>query len=643
MFYRVKELQYPAKPDRPDPAYARKLQEVLGGQWGEMSVMMTYLFQGWNCRGPAKYRDMIMDIATEEIAHVEMLATMIARLLEGAPTGLIDQAVDQHPALAAVIGGMNPQHAIVTGLGAAPTDSVGYPWNAKYTIASGNLLADFRFNVTAESQGRLQVCRLYNMTDDQGVRDLLSFMIARDTMHQNQWLAAIEELKADGLEVTPAPSSFPQKLENHEHNYSFWNCSEGTESQAGAWAKGQAPDGKGTFTYLARSSPSAAPPSRRRATAGCSSPAPRAASSTAARPRSRRAGGRDPPRIRADVNAGWPRPGPSGVDRPGPVAYRAGSGAEEGWTPGRPRPIKAEVGRLDPTQGGGACMRHRAVIAGTIAAFGLLAGCSAAGLRGSSGPDPETWARIQALSREAQAAIDAGDLERGRLVLLRLLAEDPDSSEAQRRLGGVLQAQGRLGPAEAAYRRALELDPDYIDARIGLGEVEALLGRPAEALPHFDAAIEVSPQRAAAHLGQGKALEALGRTDEALAAYYRGLERDPDSADSLRRVAAIQLGRERPEQALAGLDQALELAPDDAESHLLRGRALLVLDRPDEARTDLRLAAESLPDRPDAFYLLALALEKSREPAAALEAADRAVQLAPDFAAAQDLSQRLRR
>src|SRR3712207_2949403 len=84
MFFHDKHLQYNAKPDKPDPIYAKKLQEVLGGQWGEISVMMTYLFQGWNCRAPAKYRDMILDIGTEEIAHVEMLATMIARLLEKA-------------------------------------------------------------------------------------------------------------------------------------------------------------------------------------------------------------------------------------------------------------------------------------------------------------------------------------------------------------------------------------------------------------------------------------------------------------------------------------------------------------------------------------------------------------------------------
>jgi Mn-containing catalase len=78
MFLRQNRLQYNARPERPDPVYAKQLQEVLGGQWGEISVMMTYLFQGWNCRGPAKYKDMIMDIGTEEIGHVEMLATMIA-------------------------------------------------------------------------------------------------------------------------------------------------------------------------------------------------------------------------------------------------------------------------------------------------------------------------------------------------------------------------------------------------------------------------------------------------------------------------------------------------------------------------------------------------------------------------------------
>jgi Mn-containing catalase len=261
MFHRTKGLQYEARPSKPDPLYAKKLQEVLGGQWGEMSVMMTYLFQGWNCRGPAKYRDMILDIATEEIGHVEMLATMIARLLDGASDEDQQAAAAGNSMVGAVMGGtspkemvmaaaMNPQHLIVTGQGAAPADSVGYPWTSRYTIASGNLLADFRFNVTAESQGRLQVARLYQLTDDPGVRDLLSFLIARDAMHQNQWLAAIEELKADGLEDTPVPSAFPRDREAMDFSYQFMNFSEGEDSKAGRWAQGPAPDGNGELSYV---------------------------------------------------------------------------------------------------------------------------------------------------------------------------------------------------------------------------------------------------------------------------------------------------------------------------------------------------------------------------------------------------------
>src|SRR4051812_21771851 len=259
VFSHTQRLQYVAKPERPDPLFARKLQEVLGGQWGEMSVMMTYLFQGWNCRGPAKYRDMLLDIGTEEIGHVEMVATMIARLLEHSPVEAQEQAA-RNPVMGAIFGGgrmedvivagMNPQHAIVSGLGALPTDSVGYPWTSRYIIASGNLLADFRFNVTAESQGRLQVSRLYELTTDPGVRDMLGFMLARDTMHQNQWMAAIAQLEADGLETTPCPSTFPQELEHREVSYQFWNCSEGSQSRQGRWASGPSMDGRGEFEYL---------------------------------------------------------------------------------------------------------------------------------------------------------------------------------------------------------------------------------------------------------------------------------------------------------------------------------------------------------------------------------------------------------
>lgn len=257
MFYHVKELQYHAKPERPDPIYAKKLQEVLGGQFGEISVALQYLFQGWNVRGNGKYKDLLMDTGTEELAHIEMLATMIARLLDGAPVGDLEDAA-KDPIIGAILGGMNPQHAIVSGLGAMPADSVGNRWKADYIIASGNLLADFRANLNAESQGRLQVCRLYEMTNDRGVRDMLSWLIARDTMHQNQWIAAIKELEAK--ENVVVPSTFPRELEKREVSYTLFNLSAGNQSATGRWAHGPSIDGKGTFNYVEHPVPFAKAP-----------------------------------------------------------------------------------------------------------------------------------------------------------------------------------------------------------------------------------------------------------------------------------------------------------------------------------------------------------------------------------------------
>ncbi|KAF0821022.1 MULTISPECIES: manganese catalase family protein [unclassified Cytobacillus] len=257
MFYHIKELQYHAKPERPDPIFAKKLQEVLGGQFGEISVAMQYLFQGWNTRGDGKYRDLLMDTGTEELAHIEMLCTMIARLLDGAPVGAQDEAA-KDPVMEAILGGMNPQHVIVSGLGAMPADSVGNRWKADYIAASGNLLADFRANLTAESQGRLQVARLYNETNDRGVRDMLSWLLARDTMHQNQWIAAIQELESK--ENIVVPSTFPKNLEKQEVSYVLFNFSDGDQSAKGRWASGPSMDGMGTFQYVQNPQPFAKKP-----------------------------------------------------------------------------------------------------------------------------------------------------------------------------------------------------------------------------------------------------------------------------------------------------------------------------------------------------------------------------------------------
>ncbi|MCH3199454.1 manganese catalase family protein [Enterococcus faecium] len=249
MFRHQKELQFEAKPDRPNPLIAKYLQELIGGQYGEMSVAMQYLFQGWSCRGEEKYKDMLMDIATEEIGHVEMLATMVARLLEGAPVEDQEAAMQKDPTIGAIISGMNPQHAIVAGLGPRPADSVGNPWNGAYIIASGNLLADFRANLNAESQGRLQVARIYEMIDDRGVKDMLSVLLARDSYHQNLWECAVKELEEKEGSIL-VPSTFPRDKERKDIAYDFYNFSEGDQSSEGSWASGKALDGEGEYQWL---------------------------------------------------------------------------------------------------------------------------------------------------------------------------------------------------------------------------------------------------------------------------------------------------------------------------------------------------------------------------------------------------------
>jgi Mn-containing catalase len=248
MFRHTDHLQFDAKPEKPDPVFAHKLQELIGGAWGEMTVTMQYLFQGWNCRMPGKYKDLIMDVATEEIGHVEMLAVMVARLLEGAPNTATTKAAMADPVVGAVIGGMDPQQAIVSGGGALPADSNGYPWNGRYIVASGNLLADFRANVAAEAQGRLQTARLYNMTDDPGVRDMLQFNLARDTFHQQQWLLGIEQLIEDGY----TDSGIEDSNGSDEKDFAartFYSFHEGSTAGEGRWAQGATLVGSGEIAF----------------------------------------------------------------------------------------------------------------------------------------------------------------------------------------------------------------------------------------------------------------------------------------------------------------------------------------------------------------------------------------------------------
>ena len=247
MFYTDNKLQYPVRVDAPNPLFARALQQAIGGVEGEIRVAMQYFFQACGARGDARYRDLLMNTAAEELGHIEMLATAVALNLEGAPLSLQEEAA-KDSAVNAIMGGLNLKNLLSSGLSAMPVDSDGVPFDMSHIYASGNIAADMTANIAAESTGRTLAVRLYNMTDDAGMKDMLQYLIARDTMHQNQWMAALEEL-GGFTGAFPIPNSHPQAEEKTEFSYAYLGFqADGSEPAAGRWSQGPSIDGKGDFT-----------------------------------------------------------------------------------------------------------------------------------------------------------------------------------------------------------------------------------------------------------------------------------------------------------------------------------------------------------------------------------------------------------
>lgn len=247
MFTHDSRLAFPVRVEKPNPLFAKMLQQAVGGVEGEIRVMMQYLFQGFGARGPMKYRNMLLNTGTEEIGHIEMLCTAIALNLEGAPLSLQEEMAAD-PVAGAVMNGHKlgdvlPRQILSAGMAATPEDSNGTPFNCSHVYASGNLVADMYANVAAEGTGRVLACRLYEMTDDPGMKEMLSFLIARDTMHQQQWLAVIEELEMP----LPAPSDFPQDAEKTEFSYAFFVHSDAPVPMNSRFLSGPSLDGKGEF------------------------------------------------------------------------------------------------------------------------------------------------------------------------------------------------------------------------------------------------------------------------------------------------------------------------------------------------------------------------------------------------------------
>ena len=210
MFYHVQSLINELVPDEPDPSAANALQEGLGGQFGEMRTMMQYLFQSFNFRGNATpYLDLIQSVGTEEISHVELISKTISRLLDGAPEyygkkfetpgkggkAVMEMAKEQQ----------NPQHFIVGAQGALPVDAAHNPWNGSWVHDHGNLVLNLMDNLVLEATGRLQKCRIYQMSENKTLRATVSFLIVRDEAHQAAFAKALETLGVDWNKALPIP------------------------------------------------------------------------------------------------------------------------------------------------------------------------------------------------------------------------------------------------------------------------------------------------------------------------------------------------------------------------------------------------------------------------------------------------------
>ncbi|WP_433787458.1 manganese catalase family protein [Actinomycetospora sp. CA-101289] len=240
MFFHVQRLQNEIVPDEPDPAAANALQEGLGGQFGEMRTMMQYLFQSFNFRGATAkpFRDLLYGVGTEEIGHVELIATTIARLVDGSPryqgnpTHLDEPAEGGATPLSIALSGGNIHHWLVGAQGALPVDAQGDPWSGKYVYDSGNLPLNLLYNLMLESTGRLQKCRLYEMTANKTARSTIAYLIVRDQAHENAYAKALEALGVEWNKLLPIPKTnaerYPevatlleQGLQSKQYTYSL--------------------------------------------------------------------------------------------------------------------------------------------------------------------------------------------------------------------------------------------------------------------------------------------------------------------------------------------------------------------------------------------------------------------------------------
>ncbi|MCD7971904.1 MAG: manganese catalase family protein [Candidatus Azobacteroides sp.] len=252
MIYHVKELQFNARVSKPDPRFARLLLEQFGGGNGELKAAMQYFVQSFACKNtyPDKY-DMLMDIAMEELSHLEIVGATIQMLLTGI-NGELKDAADSAEINEMMKGKatkedfiqeatINPQFGVLSGGSPLLTDSNGVPWTGAYVNANGDPTVDLRSNIAAESRAKIVYEYLLKFTDDPYVKETLIFLMTREVTHFQQFEAALDTIQPN----------FPPGILQSNPDYSnlYYNLSKG-EDVRGPWNEGKSTRLKETWEYV---------------------------------------------------------------------------------------------------------------------------------------------------------------------------------------------------------------------------------------------------------------------------------------------------------------------------------------------------------------------------------------------------------
>lgn len=241
MFRHVKQLQYTVRVAGPNPGLANLLLEQFGGPQGELAAACRYFTQGLGDEDPGR-KDMLMDIATEELSHLEIIGSLVGMLNKGAKGALAEGSEKEGELYRSITGNGNDSHltALLYGGGPPLTNSAGVPWTAAYIDTIGEVTADLRSNIAAEARAKILYERLINMTDDPGVKDALGFLMTREVAHQMSFEKALY-----AIQNNYPPGKLPP-IEKYASVY--YNMSEGSNVR-GSWNSDE------NFNYVADPKP----------------------------------------------------------------------------------------------------------------------------------------------------------------------------------------------------------------------------------------------------------------------------------------------------------------------------------------------------------------------------------------------------